>query len=223
MRPHSVHVGAYLACALLFSAAAHASLLPSAELIGGSGGNINVPANSTGLTYDLTAPGTYNYGDSFSSDPPDLTGIPNLSGGVTYNFYDDFFIQVPTASVDTLTSSINLDGVIGLTNLDARIYSLTSNPGGLVLGVPSGGATEGWGNTVNYADGVSQATQVIGPVTLGAGDYVLEIRAQTDSEGGSYAGVINLTPVPLPASLPLLLSGLTALGIALRRRRILAS
>jgi hypothetical protein len=114
---------------------------------------------------------------------------------------------------------VDLGGVLGLTNLDARLYSLSSNPGGLVLGAPVGGATEGWGTTVTVANGVSEATQLIGPVTLHGGDYVLEVRAQTDVDGGSYGGVVNLSPVPLPGSLPLMLSGIALAGVLTLRRR----
>jgi hypothetical protein len=48
---------------------------------------------------------------------------------------------------------------------------------------------------------------------------VLEIRASSvGTAGGSYSGVVNLTPVPLPAALPLLFSGLGLFG-AFRRKQ----
>ena len=44
---------------------------------------------------------------------------------------------------------------------------------------------------------------------LASGTYVLEVRGDvTGTGGGSYAGLIDLQPVPLPAALPLILSGL---------------
>ena len=52
-----------------------------------------------------------------------------------------------------------------------------------------------------------------------AGTYVLEIRGE-GSAGSSYAGALDLTPVPLPAAFWLLGSGLlVGLGSAGRRRR----
>jgi hypothetical protein len=54
---------------------------------------------------------------------------------------------------------------------------------------------------------------------LNAGTYDLQVRGTTEALGGSYSGVMNLTPVPLPAAFPLLLSGLGMLR-GLRRRRV---
>jgi hypothetical protein len=59
---------------------------------------------------------------------------------------------------------------------------------------------------------------VITPHTLTAGTYDLQVRGTTDTLGGSFSGVLNTAPVPLPAALPLLLSGFGLLGGMLRRR-----
>ena len=54
---------------------------------------------------------------------------------------------------------------------------------------------------------------------LNAGSYVLEVRGNvTGSAGGSYSGSLNLVPTPVPAALPLLLSGLGIFGGAVRSR-----
>jgi hypothetical protein len=56
--------------------------------------------------------------------------------------------------------------------------------------------------------------------TLAAWTYVLEVRGNvTGTSGGSYSGTLNVAPVPLPAALPLLFSGLGLLGGGLARRR----
>jgi hypothetical protein len=56
--------------------------------------------------------------------------------------------------------------------------------------------------------------------TLSSGSYYLEVRGNVDgTSGGSYSGTLNIAPVPLPAALPLLLSGFGLLGGLVRRRR----
>jgi hypothetical protein len=69
---------------------------------------------------------------------------------------------------------------------------------------------------------------VLQPTTLAAGTYVLEVRGSllagdgVPGSSGSYSGVLNLTPVPLPAGLPLLLSGVSMFGAWISRRRVSA-
>jgi hypothetical protein len=55
--------------------------------------------------------------------------------------------------------------------------------------------------------------------TLAPGTYDLQIRGEVATSGsGSYGGAVSFTPVPLPAGLPLLMSGLGLLGVAAARR-----
>jgi hypothetical protein len=54
--------------------------------------------------------------------------------------------------------------------------------------------------------------------TIAAGDYILQVRGEATT-GSSYAGTITFTPVPLPSSLVMLLSGLGLLGVAVASRR----
>ena len=69
------------------------------------------------------------------------------------------------------------------------------------------------------APGVAGETTVLAPEMLSAGTYVLEIRGTaTGTNGGAYSGQLQLQPVPLPAALPLLLSGLGLVGSSFRRR-----
>ncbi len=67
-------------------------------------------------------------------------------------------------------------------------------------------------------DGSAPATDMFG--TVGAGTYSLTVIGVANGGAGSYSLDINvaIAAVPLPASVPLLLSGLGALGL-LRRRR----
>jgi hypothetical protein len=95
-----------------------------------------------------------------------------------------------------------------------RLYSTTGNtlP---VLGNSPAGLEANWSNPIS-TDG-SQSN--LATTMLTAGTYVLEVRGDvTGQAGGSYAGLIDLQPVPLPAALPLLLSGLGLLGGLARQR-----
>jgi hypothetical protein len=58
-------------------------------------------------------------------------------------------------------------------------------------------------------------------LVTGTGEYVLQIAGvATSAGGGSYTAGIGVTAVPLPAAVPLLLSGMAGLGAMARRRRV---
>lgn len=184
-------------------------------------------APGTGASCPATAPmysvpGQYNYVDSFTSPTAsgqiagsDIYGGPvngDLGGA---GFIDDYFFQISPASADAVSATIS-NGTFTISDLFARIYSLSVNAGGPVLTQPVG--------TVYYGDIMDSgpATLVqINPVTLAAGSYVLEISGTASGAGGgSYTGTLNLSPVPLPASFPLLLTGLLGFAaLALTRAR----
>ena len=212
-------VGAFGVWALLTltGTAKAASLTLTCQLLS-PGSGTSCPA--TAPPYPV--PGQYNYLDSFSS--PTASGQisgSNIYGGSSYGnlgsagFIDDYFFQISPASADAVSATIS-NGTFAISNLFARLYSLSANPGGLVLTKPDG--------TVFYGDITDSgpATLVqINPVTLAAGSYVLEISGTASGlSGGSYTGTLNLSPVPLPASLPLLLTGLLGFaGMLLQRAR----
>jgi hypothetical protein len=175
----------------------------------------------TGSTCPATAPmysvpGLYLYGDSFTA--PDGSGT--ISGadinGNTAGFIDAYFFDIAPANADAVSATINDGSTISVSDLFARLYTLTSNPEGLVLGTPVGPVYNG---VVTNSDGSTTVT--IGQVMLPSGSYVLEISGtENGTFGGGYTGSLDLAPVPLPASFPLFLAGLLGFtGLFIQRSR----
>jgi hypothetical protein len=151
-------------------------------------------------------PTSLTYSNSFAS----------ASTGTT--FYDDFIFTIPDGSANSVTTSINLDSILGLTDLRARLYTGSVHQTGSVA---IGTVIEHWGTTVNYSPTVSATTVVLNPVSLLAGTYTLQIKGTVAGlSGGSYAGVLNIAnPVPEPETYAMLLAGLGLMGFMSRRRK----
>jgi hypothetical protein len=189
---------------LLQATAASAAVLSWEQTASGRTGS------GTATSY-LNLPTSDTYGRTFLSSTTQI-------GSTGFGFYDDFIFTIANASADAITSRIDFSTVLGINNLQVRLYNLAGNANPPVLGMPTGGVIEGWSQTFNLAPGTNQIVNVLGPKSLNAGSYVLEVRGNvTGSAGGSYSGSLNLVPAPLPAALPLLLSGLALLGGAARR------
>jgi hypothetical protein len=172
----------------------------------------NVPANcTTGATPTaLATPGAYSYADTSlmpaSSTGGIITGSTYPSGYGGASFYDAFVIQVTNSQGDSISSTINLGSSFVITNFQERLYAYTGTAP--VVG-PVAGAIDAW----TYPAGSSGTVAVLPTTFLAAGDYVVEVRGDvTGTTGGSYSGTFQLSPVPLPETLPLLLSGLIAVG-----------
>jgi hypothetical protein len=211
--------GALGACALLsFTGPATAGTLNLTCQLLSPGGDTSCPLKAP----MYSVPGQYNYVDSFSGSTAsgdisgsDIYGGPSNGSLGAAGFIDDYFFQIAPAKADAVSATIS-NGTFAIGNLFATLYSLSANPGGLVLDQPSG--------TVYYGDVLESgpATFVqINPVTLDAGSYVLQISGTSSgSAGGSYTGTLNLSPVPLPPSFLLLLTGLFGFaGMILPRGR----
>jgi len=172
--------------------------------------------SGSGAINALSVPGSSVYGDTFNAPTTSISGSPSPG----YGFYDDFLFTIGTgAATDSITSTINLGSLLDITDLQVRLYNTAGNPTLPVLGTPAGGAISAWSTAESYAPGETGTVSVLS-TTVGPGTYVLEIRGNvTGSSGGSYSGTLNLAPVPVPATLPLLLSGIAFVGGFLRRRR----
>jgi hypothetical protein len=154
---------------------------------------------------NIPVPSSLNYGNSFTS----------AASGTT--FFDDYIFTIPDGSANSVTSSINLGSLLGIDSLQARLYSGNAHYTGAVA---PGTLLEAWGTVVNYSPGVSATTVVLDPLLLMAGTYTLQIRGTvTGLAGGSYAGVLNVTPpIPELETYALLLAGLGMVGAVARRK-----
>jgi hypothetical protein len=151
-------------------------------------------------------PTSLSYGNSFAA----------ATTGTT--FFDAYYFTIPNGSANSVTSSINLDSILGLTNLKARLYA--GNVNDTTNSVTS--IIENWGTTANYSPSVGITTVVLNPISLLAGSYTLQIKGTVAGlSGGSYAGVLNIaSPVPEPESYAMLIAGLGVIGATAKRRII---
>jgi hypothetical protein len=172
-----------------------------------------------GTNTQLAVPGSFTYADTFGA------GVGGTAvAGTNNGFFDDFIFSIAGGTADSLTSTINLGSLLAINGLQVSLFSYTPGEALPLFGTtlpPGTQEIDAWSSPIS-AGGLTGTVSVIPATQLNAGSYVLEVRGTvTGSAGGSYSGVLNLapaTPVPLPAALPLLLSGLGGLGLWGRRR-----
>lgn len=158
----------------------------------------------------LTAPVNLAIGSTFS-------GYPGPNGLQRFDrFYDNYEFTISGADVNSFAATLDLGNFFNIDNLQARLFA------GTILMVPwstpiAVGATAPSGNGVDFS--------VISPRTLGAGQYVLQIRGDVVGEfGGSYVGAVNLSlsrsvvAVPEPETYALFAAGLAGIGFMARSR-----
>jgi hypothetical protein len=177
---------------------------------------VNVPpAASFGFTNSFNQAGNVSTGSNFGSSA--------AGGGAPWNFQDNILFDTSGASVQAQASAL----LSNVSDLQIRIIALndpaTGNPfdvtspanASALLG-GSGVVTieNGW---TNFVGGPVDYTATMAK-TIAAGDYILQVRGEATT-GSSYAGTVTFTPVPLPSTLVLLLSGLGLLGVAVASRR----
>jgi hypothetical protein len=198
----------------------------TAEFLGSSSGNTQTtPVAPQGNNYSLAVPGQYTFTDTFTNNQSStpLTGVSSPVG--SYAFQDTYEFSLSSAAAgDLLTISLNLGGayssVFNISDLQFRLYEVPtgSTPG---LTIPAGSTVvTGWTGVAGNDNGTAITANF---TNAQSGTYFLDVAGTADgTSGGTYIGQLNLTPVPLPAGLPLLLSGLAGLGAMVRRRKALS-
>ena len=215
-----------------FSVAARAFALGTTLALSGIVGSTQVSAAALNLSYNQTAAGiagagsvtdatlanTYNYGNSYGALTNTLyTPTTGASTGINFEFYDDYVFTIGGATVNSVSSTINLNNIFAIDNLQARLYNASTQTSLPVLGNPVGGVFEAWSSQIGPGGNIT--VSVLNDVLLGAGTYVLELRGSVAGQaGGSYSGVLNVAPVPTPGALWLFGSGLLG-TLTLRRKR----
>jgi hypothetical protein len=198
---------------VLTLAAAHSATASTVAL---SYTTTSIGTTGSGANTSLPVPGSYTYADTFGAG----SGATPVSG-TPYGFFDDYLFTISGATADSITSTINLGSTLSINGLQVGLFSYVNGQTLPIYGTtlpPGSVQVDGWSTPIN-SGGTTGIVNVIPPTMLPSGSYVLEVLGTVSgSAGGSYSGVLNLAPVPLPAGLPLLLSGLGALGLYSRRR-----
>lgn len=168
-------------------------------------------AASSAIADDITNLGTLSIPSSISYSNNNPTAV-----GANQYFYDSYYFTVAEGIFSSVTTAINLNSIIGLSELGARLYTGNTHITGPVSTI-----IEAWTTTpVNAAPGVDVFTTILAPTAfLAAGDYTLQIRGIVNQAGGSYSGVINVAAIPEPETYVMLLSGIALLGFASVRRK----
>ena len=161
----------------------------------------------------LTGPGIkdgFSFGGTGGSTSP-MTGSFLSSISANGYYYADYLVTVGAGDVESVATT--LTNSTGVTNLSERIYSYT----GSFLGDASAGtgAEQVWSTNIPLP---GASVSLVPATTLGAGQYVVEIRGTTS---GIFAGTMSFTTalVPEAESLALLCAGLAALLVAVGYRR----
>jgi N-acetylglucosaminyldiphosphoundecaprenol N-acetyl-beta-D-mannosaminyltransferase len=131
-------------------------------------------------------------------------------------FYDEYLFSIDANSVNSITSTMSFSDIFGINNLQTRLYSGTVT----TTGTPNG-LLQAWSTPIPLSGaGYSGTIAVISPITLSAGNYVLEVRGDAvGTAGGSYAGVLNISPVPEIAEWAMLIVGFSLVSFTVARRR----
>jgi hypothetical protein len=173
------------------------------------------PSNPTvSNDYALAVAGQYTFLDSFTSEQTG-TSLGTTSVGA-YDFQDSYRFTINAgASGDTMVASLGLGDTFDINDLQFRLYEVaTPTTAPQIGGIPSGSnLITGWMGPPAGSNEVSATF-----TGIQSGTYILDVAGiASGTSGGTYVGQLNLNPVPLPAALWLLASGLGLLRFAVPR------
>jgi len=203
------------------------------------------PSTGTTNTNVTESPTSYTFADTFNQTKGTSTasdfgaavytsgtkcpGNPNCTNStpfLNWNFQDNYDFTTPASGSGPQVQGAVLSfsvpnipgGGIGVKNVEARIVAFDMTTQGAAQLVSTNQVTlvDGWQSAVTNGS-INLYTATLNSKTLAANtEYVLQVRGEA-LNSGSYTGSVTFTPVPLPASVLLLLSGL--LGVAVLRYR----
>jgi hypothetical protein len=188
--------------ALALPLAAHATMVSPSETV--------VP----NVMYfgELQVPGSFVFGHSFLPSTGNLVGSPSGSHAFTDEWH--FTVAAP-ATINAWVSSLGLYNALGISNLKIRLFDREIDD-----------VIEDWAESTNTQIGAHTMSVAALPAYehLHAHyPYSIQIAGivSGNTGGGSYSAGLNLiaTPVPLPATLLLFLSGLLPMSWLGRQRR----
>ena len=167
----------------------------------------------------LVAPFTLSLGNSFNDLNAGLSGIQIAPSGTAITlqasdqFVDYYRFGSNPVMLTSILGTIDLNASLNINDLEVRLFQdLGWNLGPLGAAAPLTGLP-----ALATAAGNGE-TQVLDNLTLPGGAYVLEVRGRVvGSAGGSYSGVMNLSPVPEAGLLWMSLAGL---GVLVAQRRL---
>lgn len=135
-------------------------------------------------------------------------------------FLSDYGFSIGSSgSFSSAVVTFNLGTILGLSNLTFNLLSGTPWAGAVPTAL-SAAQIASRNSSILASSWNSGGAQVINPMTLGSGDYTVQVRGQVTGQfGGSYAGVLNVAAVPEPSGVLLGLAGLGFLGFAMRRAK----
>lgn len=217
--PSAIAAGVLAIVGLGTSPVALSSTLPISYSWTSPAGGPASQTDGAGANTAVAVPGSYDYSHSVTAANAAFTIPGSVSGSypLGFEFYDDYVFTVTGAVANSVTSTISMGALLGIDNLQARLFALTT-PLPYIGAPPSGTLIQAWGAAFSCGAGCSGETVILANTVLAPGTYVLELRGiVSGSLSGSYGGALNLTPIPVPAAVWLFGSALGMIAVMRRR------